>query len=350
MDLPLELKRVAFHYVDQKLDQPVYADQEVDLERLPPAIHAFLLDMVAEIWHAMDAGSTRSARFAAPDGPEEAAAVKSLIDALLQDEAAFFACSQRLAQLLRERSHPNASPGVLGVMSLRRLGDGKRFVALIKIRHRDQELVRLLSAGTPRLEVEQVQNVLLKDIQKGALIPHPEKPDYEVKVIDAQSRDDPAAYFTEKFLGCVSKKSDDLQVKKVVPALERFAQEKDLELAVEKLPQVIHKLKEQPEAITPQVLAETVAEEQLFGAGVEPEELIEYLDDVNLGDLDIPRDGFERKRKTGRKVVYRFTDLEFEGLEISGPPEVIAKILSASGEQVVFTLRTSRDGFKFGYQ
>ncbi len=347
MELPLKLERFAFHYVDMKLDRPVYAEQEVDLARLPEPIQEFLLAMVSEIWDAPDAGTTRSARFAES---QEASPARVCLETLLKDDGAFFAASRQIADLLRQRSHPSASPGVLGVMRLAHYETGKRFVALVKIRHRDEQLVRLEAPNLPRLDVERVQNVLRKEIQKGALLPHPDKDDYDVKVIDAQSREDPAAYFTEKFLGCYSKKSDDLQVRKLTPALERFAEERELSLAVERLPQVFQRLQDQPEDITAPVLAEAISEEGLFGEPVAPEEFSEYLDQVHLGDLDIPKEQFERKRKTARKVIYRFIDPELEGLEISGPPEVLSRILKAEGDQVIFTVSTDSGGFHFGYR
>lgn len=359
--LPLELERIAFHYVDPKQAGPVCSEQELDAAGLAPAIRDFLLGLAGAIWHAPDAGSTRSARFLPTPPPSEAPGAASheagqltdahqCLQAMLDDPAEFFPASRQLAVLLHARSHPNASPGVLAVLRLTRPSDGRAFIALAKVRHHDEELVRFVSGDLPRLGVEQVQDVLLKDIQKGALIPHPDKTEYDLKVIDAQSRDDPAAYFTEKFLGCSAKRSDDLQVKKLAPALEKFAQEKELPIKVEKLPQVLQELQQQPENVTPAALAQAAESQELFGEDFASEELVEYLVENRLGDLDIPQEQFQSKKKTVRRVIYRFLDPQYPGLEISGPPEAFAHILESQGEQITFKVITSPEGFKFGYQ
>jgi hypothetical protein len=341
----LQLDRFAVHYVDPGLDGPAFSAGE--LHAPPPEVEAFLLGLAAEIWNAPDSGATRSARFN-PES-EEARETQALLRAIAGEEEGFFSATRHLAELLHARSHPSASPGLLGVARLSDPEAGNSYAALLKIRYRDEALLRLRRGEAPLLEVQRVEDVLLKEIQKGAIYPHPEKADYDLKVIDAQSREDPAAYFTERFLGCVAKKSDDLQVKKLAPALEQFAEAKAIEIAVEKFPRLLQELKAQPEPVTPARLAEAVSAQEVFGPDFEPAELVEYLEENRLGDLDIPIEGFQRKRKGERRVVYRFTSPEYEGLEISGPPEAFEGILRAEGGQITFTIRTTSEGFRFGY-
>jgi len=348
MTLPLELKQFAYHYVDQKSEAPVFSEHEQPVVELPDAIQSFLLEMVAKIWDAPDAGSTRSARFVS--GEEGDPPARELLRQVCEEEDSFFEASCRLASLLHERSHPNASPGVLAVMRLERPEDGARFAALVKIRYKDVAFVRLNTGDRPRLEVEEVENILLREIQKGALYPHPDKSGYDLKVIDAQAREDPAAYFTEKFLGCTSKKSDELQVKKLAPVLERYAEEKEIELVVEKMDDVLHELRQQSENISLPVLVEAVAEQELFGDQFEEQDFEAYLEEQGLADLDIPVEEFQSNRRSSRRLVYRFIDPEYEGLEISGPPEAFQNVLSSENGLVTFKIQVTSDGFRFRYQ
>lgn len=347
MSFVFELQRFAYHYVDPRQPGPACSQAETDLAQLPLPIRFLLLEMAEQIWDSPDAGSTRSARFAV-----NVSEAHPLIETIRREEGEdeFFEASRQLAVLLHQRSHPKASPGLLGVMRLKNTEDGRVFAALVKIQHHDEEFVRVQAGELPQLEIAQVRAILRSEIQKGALIPHPAKEEYDVKVIDAQSREDPAAYFTEKFLGCVSKRSDDLQVRKVVPALERFAEQQEVPIAVEKLPQVIRDLQEQPANITPPVLAQVVAQGELFGEEFQPQKLVAFLEEQRLGDLDIPVEGFQQKRRRVRRIIYRFVDPQYDGLEISGPPEAFQKVLNNEGEEVTFVVRTSSEGFKFNYQ
>lgn len=349
MSAPLELARFAYHYVDPRLDGPVYSPQEQDVPALPPDILNFLLEMVSEIWDAPDAGSTRSARFAAPEEGQEAA-TRELIEAIRAGESGFYPASMQLAERLHAQSPANASPGLLGVLQLVRPEDGAEFIALLKIRHKDEAFVQVLTGDRPQLEVTRLENVLMRGIQKGAIHPHPDRPEYDLKVIDTQAREDPAAYFTEKFLGCASKQSDEHQIKKLVPFLERYADAKDLPIAIEKVSGVLQELRQQPANISAPVLAEVVAKQELFGDSFEESDFEVFLDDNDLGDLDIPAEEFHNNRRASRRLVYRFLDPEYEGLEISGPPEAFSHVLSSDGRLVTFTIQVTPDGFRFRYQ
>lgn len=350
MDVEFRLDRFAYHYVDPRSPEPVYSPAEQDMAAMPEAIQDFLFDLVAEIWDAPDAGSTRSARFAQNHERLGDSEARPWIEQALAGGEDFFAATRELAALLHRQSPQSASPGVLGVIRLVPVHDDRPTLALIKIRHRDEAFVHLGEGELPRLEVEQVERILLKDIQKGALAPHPEKSEYDLKVIDSQARDDPAAYFTEKFLGCDSKKSDDLQIKKLVPMLERYARERELPIAVEKVSGVIEGLRQQSENISAPVLAEVVAEQALFGDEFTGEDFTDYVEESELGELDIPAQEFQHNRRSPRRLIYRFVDPEYEGLEISGPPEAFSRVMSSKDGVVQFTITVTPDGFQFNYR
>lgn len=351
MDPEIQLNRFAYHYVDPQAAEPLFAAREQDVASLPEEIRAFLLSLAAEVWDAPDAGSTRSARFKFSDQEEaERQEARHLIEVALEGGDDFINVTCQLAELLHRQSPQTASAGLLGVMRLWDANNDQAYLALVKIRYRDEGFIRLSGDGLPELAIEQVERILLKDVQKGALYPHPDKPAYDLKIVDSQARDDPAAYFTEKFLGCDSKKSDDLQIKKLTPTLERYAQERDLPIVLDKVSQVISDLRQKNENISAGVLAEVVEEKQLFGTEFAAEDFQEFLEQSDLGKLDIPAEEFQHKRRSSRRLVYRFLDPEYEGLEISGPPEAFRQVLSSKGGEVVFEVRVTPDGFEFSYR
>jgi hypothetical protein len=355
MSLNLELSQLAVHYVDRSSPGPVYAPSEQDVEALHPTIVEFLLELVSKVWNAEDRGSTRSAHFETDDhegvGPSLA---KQYVDTIIQAEDGFFSISKDLAQHLYEQSPGTASPGLLAVVRLVKPDDGAILVALLKIRHKDESFVRVLGEALTQLKVEQVNNMLLQDIQKGAIIPHPHRDDYDLKLIDKVADNEPAKYFAEGFLGCRTKKSDEHQVKKLLPELRRYAREKDLPVMSERLPRVIADLQARETNVTTRVITEVVQENEVFGPDFQPDDLETYINqESDLGPVDIPPGRFVGRGKTGRtrrKITYTFRDPRFRGMTIGGPPEVLENVLSIEGDTVTFFLQTTRDGFDVRYE
>jgi hypothetical protein len=356
MSAAFELMRLAIHYVDRSADEPVYAPCEQDVAALHPAIAEFMTDLVLEVWEAPDTGTTRSGYFAPDDHPRLGPSfVKGRRDQLLRPgKDGFFTASRELAHHLHRRSHPRASPGLLAVMQFLAPGAGDPFAALLKIRHRDARFVRVLSDALTQLEVEQVENMLVHEIQKGAIIPHPHKPGYDLKVIDKQATDDPAVYFTESFLGCSTKKSDEHQVIRLVPEMRKYAALRELPVATEELPQVVAALQKQRGNVTTAVVARAIQERGALGPDFQPDDFQTYVDkESDLGPLDIP---IERLLKSGkqarhpRSFVYRFHDPHLSGITLSGPPDKLAQVLSVDGDTVTFHIETDRSGFSVGYR
>ncbi len=370
MDDTIQLDRFAYHYIDKAQDEPAYSVQEQDLDQLDETIKTFLVDMVAEIWNAPDEGSTRSGNFAEDDPEIGNSDAAPHLKILQSTPAEFFERTKKLAKLLQARTPGTASSGVLGVIRLLQKGPtqenegdekapDKVFVAVLKIRHTDETFVRLLTGQAPQLKVEEVRNLLLKDIQKGALYPHPEKSNYQLKVIDKQAREDPAVYFTKNFLGCIAKKSDEHQIRRIVPTLEKYAEVKEeqgeetkvLSLNSLKVPQVIAELQSYPGPVTTEVLAKKVKDQDLFGPNFQVDDFKNYIDTQSeVGKLDIPAKTFKARKTTGRRFIYTMKNPPYKGVQIIGPPDVLAKIISFDDNKVRFVLETTPNGFDVRYE
>lgn len=352
MTCPLALERLAFHYVDKSCPEPAFSSQAPEVALLDQTIQDFLVSLAAEVWEADDAGNTRSGRFAGDENPVlGASAARPLIETILNDPDGFFEASKGLATLLFQHSPGNASPGVLCLMRLFDPETKRPYAAVIKVRYRDERFVRLLTGDGPQLSVAQIDKMLLREVQKGALTPHPQRSNFDLKVIDKQQAGDPAVYFTERFLGCLTKKSDEHQVKSLAPELSRYAEQRGLEVAPEKFPAVIRALQAQPEVVTTQVLAAQVAGQGLFGEAFDVQDFEQFVEvESNLGELDIPSEKFGRTRSAPRRITYTFQSPPYRGLKISGPPEAFAQLLAHENGQVVFRVEVPPDGFDVDYE
>lgn len=352
MSLDLKLDRLAIHYVDKKTGRLEYAPVEQDVEKLHPTISDFLLKLVYEVLDAPETGATRSGRFASKISKQSSVPVaEESITKMLKGKDGFFGTSKRLALHLFDSTPQNASPGVLAVVRLVQPNKSQVYVAILKIRHKDESFVKVLGEALTRLEVEHVQNMLLQNIQKGAISPHPERDDYDLKVIDQQATDDPAIYFADSFLGCWTKKSDEHQVKKLLAELQQYGQDRGLPIRPDKLVGVITELQKTDTGITTNRLAEVVQEQRIFGSKFQPDDFKKHIDQSDLGALDIPGQRFRSRGKGAvpRECIYVFTDPRFKGLTVSGPPETLEKILTINGDTATFSIQTTRNGFNVKY-
>jgi hypothetical protein len=348
MSHSLELNRLAIHYVDKLSEKPAYAPRELNIQALDSTITDFLLKRVSEVWDALDAGPNCSAHFDKQSGPLVA---KRHVQTIIQGKGDFFGVSKELAQHLHQQLHVKASPGLLAVIRLVRPSDGKVFVALLKIRHKDEKIVKMLSEALTQLEVEHVKNMLLQDIQKGAIVPHPTRDSYDLKIVDKTGDGEPTQYFAS-FLGCRTKKSDEHQVKKLLPTLQEYAQVKNLRLSSEKLPLAIAALQKHAN-VTTKIIAKVVQENGVLDPDFQLGDLEKYINQQSaLGPVDIPRERFVGSGKGGtpRKIIYKFKAPPLlRGVTISGSPEAFENIISVKGDTVTFRLETTRDSFDVFY-
>jgi hypothetical protein len=363
--MELQIDQLAIHYLDPPNKLLLYSDAPEDVPGLPVDIRKFFLGIVNEVVDSDDAGPTYSAKFLPPVDPPDPTSVNGLVQALLSAPAAFFDKSKAIAQCLYAASPPVAPPGVLAVIALHDQGDDqKKYACLVKVRYEDRNFVALTDASLTELTVEEIKHMLLDQIQKGAIIPHPDRADYHLKLIDKQVTGEPAVYFKDTFLGCRTKISDENQVRGIIPALEMFARVHEIAVRTEKLPALITALQTaKPEVETTAQgevaavvktaeVAAAAVDVQLFSAPVVKDELEEFIkNDLNIGPIDIPQRSFNRKGKRGkaRKMSYVLRDPQYKGVVISGPAGVLSRILSVQGDAATFTVKTNINGYTIDY-
>lgn len=349
----LQLIQVAVHYIDKTSGKLELAPAAINVAALSPEIVKFFTDLAADVWDSEDTGSNRSAHFHADDHPTPSL-VKQHFHDLNGPGNAFFDTTKILASSLFEKSPGSASPGLLAVLQFQHISDAKVFIALLKIRHKDESFIRLASKMLTQLDVETVEYMLLSNLQKGAIIPHPTRDDYDLKIVDkVVSGQEPAQYFSEAFLGCIAKRSDEHQIKKLLPEIQRFARAKNLELRPKKLPVVVAKLQQRDQDVTTPLLAEVVEEEQLFGTDFVKRDFETYINqESDLGQVNIPKEQFRTrgKRKRQRRITYKFTGRDLRGVTITGPAELLQDIVTFEGDNAVFRITTTPDAYDVTYE
>jgi hypothetical protein len=353
MDDKFQLNRLAVHYIDKKNQNLEIAKSEQNVQDLDPVVVDFINKLINEVWAAEDKGRVNSANFTQSDPSlqlthQQVALIKS-------DENCFFQASVKLAHHLYAKSPGSASAGLLGVVRLVRSGTHDVMIALLKIQVKNEKFVKLRSATLTQMTVEDVENLLLEDIQKGAIYPHPERPKYDLKVIDKQMPNDAARYFSERFLGCKPKQSDEHQVKRLIPTLEAFAEKTGTTLINEKLPKLIVDLRKQGADITTSLVAQIVEEDDILDGNFDRKDFIDFVrDEGELGEIDITKKSFDR-RGTGERYIprefsFEFTDPKYRGVKITGSAEILEGIRTSDGDTVTFTIRTTCNGFKVKYE
>lgn len=246
MATQFELNHLVFHYlgIEDDRDEPGtrrkysrQAGQLQEIDALPPVILDHLLDLIAATWQRPDKGVACSARFEQEPEDEDAKLVAGYLAAIKRDvwsiSAAsasaqewfqarqhFLALSQQIDTRLYDVTPLGASPGLLMVADFTPSGRTDRHLALLKIRHDDARLVRILQDSLTDLEVEEVDMILTKEVLKGAIWPHPSRADYDLKIVDYQARGRPPAhFFAGAFLGCRAKEPDARQAARVSEVL-----------------------------------------------------------------------------------------------------------------------------------
>ena len=351
----LQLLRLAVHYVDRKTNRILLAPSEQDVSSFDSTIVDFFSKIITDVSSEKDTGYHRSASFMPDDDTlTDPVTIHHDVESILDSDTAFFNTSRNLANRLYQKSPGTASSGLLATVKFQRLSDGREFVAILKIPHKDGRFVKVLETALTQLEVEQVQNMLSDSIQKSAIIPHPYRTDYDLKVVDKQVTDDPAQYFTFNFIGCRAKKSDEHQIKELIPEFYRFSRDRNVALRTERIPRVINALRSEQNPITTTTLARVVDEQGLFEGGVPRSDFSLFIDTQStLGPIDIPVSRFNAKGKGGNKprgLVYKFEGPRYNGLTIAGPSEIFENIVEMEGDRVVIRVETTRDGLTIKYE
>jgi len=345
----IQLLRFTYHFVDKAMNLLHYSESETEIRTLNITMIDFLETLTNKLWDAQDSGNTVSGHF---NTGVPGSRAQPLIHAILENPDTILENSKKLADLLFQVSPNNASRGILVVILCRDTNTDQKYVAIYKIKCEDEQVIKILSGDNlPEITVEEVQNILFKELQKGALIPHPDKQQYDLKVTDLQSAE-PRKYFGSTFLGCTTKKSDELQVKKLVPELVKFAEDHEIQVRTEKIPTVLAALGRTDGNVTIPVIEKIIETEQLYDDGYSREAFTNYAEqsshlknfDVDAGTLASKKNGDPRKMK------YVIRDPELQGIVISGPIESIQKITSKGGDIVLIHIEVSEANIRIKYE
>jgi hypothetical protein len=275
-----------------------------------------------------------------------------LIDGILEHPEMLFENSKKLAELLYQVSPNTASRGILVVILCRETNSDQEYVAIYKIKCEDEKVIKIIAGGNlPEITVEEVSNILFKELQKGALIPHPDKQHYDLKVTDLQSAE-PRKYFGTTFLGCTTKKSDELQIKKLVPELIKFAADNGIQVETDKLPIVIASLGRTEGNVTIPKIEEAIEAEKLYDDNYSRAAFTAYAEQSShINNFDVePEKLVSKKNGEPRRIKYIIRDPELHGIVISGPIEAMRKIRSTSGDVVMIQLEVEEADLKIAYE
>jgi Nucleoid-associated protein len=332
------VERIALHLVDRQLSCPRFSPHEVDLAAFTrlddlEAIESFFFGHLTEVWTASEGSRTRAATFG------QMADMRHYYDELTHDISQFFLRSCTMAQRLYDVSHGlRTSPGLLMILWVRKTGDPRPFLTLFKMDpgRTDKITLRIDAAGEILLDlavhhIEQTLPDTSDRVLKWAVIPHPTRHTFDVKVKDKEGGADLAQYFMT-FLGCEARSTEKQQVQSLLEALPAYAQDyhahEDWETGVR---EVIKELESAP-IITPEVVTKKVQELNVF-EGFQVEAFRSTLANFKAADLDIS------------PKVLRATKIEYElpsGILIRGPiaaMESFVKPIPQNGD-IEFRIRT----------
>jgi hypothetical protein len=345
----IQLLRFAYHFVDKASNTISYSETEQAISTLNITIIDFLETLTNKLWDAEDSGNTVSGQF---NNGLPASRARPLIHGILENPDTILDNSRKLADLLFQVSPANASRGILVVIYCRDTNSELKYVAIYKIKCEDEQVIKILSGeNLPEITVDEVSNILFKELQKGALIPHPDKLQYDLKVTDSQSAE-PRKYFGSTFLGCTTKKSDELQIKKLVPELVKFAKENDVQVKTENIPAVLAALGRTEGNITIPVIEKVIETEKLYDENYARDAFTNYAEQsTHLKDFDVEASKLASKKNGDpRKMKYVLRDPELEGVVISGPIEAMQKISSKEDGFVIIRIEVAESDVKIKYE
>ncbi|MCX6082381.1 MAG: nucleoid-associated protein [Chloroflexi bacterium] len=344
----IQLQRFAYHFVDKASNYFSYSENETDISTLNITIVDFLETLTNKLWDAEDSGNTVSGVF---NSGVPASRARPLIHAILENPDTILDNSKQLADLLYQVSPTNASRGILVVILSRDTNTDQRYVAIYKIKCEDEKVIKILSGDNlPEITVEEIRNILFKELQKGALIPHPDKLQYDLKVTDLQSAE-PRKYFGATFLGCTTKKSDELQIKKLVPELVKFAGDNEIQVKTEKIPAVLAALGRTAGNVTIPIIEKIIESEKLYDDNYSREAFTNYAEQSShLKNFDVEATKLvSKKNGEPRKMRYVIRDPELSGIVISGPIDAMQKIRTTNGDKVVIQIEIFESDLKIKF-
>ena len=263
------------------------------------------------------------------------------------DRSQFFSSTCEMAKQLYVASPNTASKGLLMVLMFSVAGDDKKFLGLLKMDPGKKEAVTLVEDKEGNilldLAVKTINQVLpdpSEKILKWAIIPHPTRSAFDLKVKDEQSGTDRALYFM-KFLGCEEKPSAVEQTRVLVDVLQTFTKENaprglDCRSAVNR---IVEKISESNETITIDSVLTTVKESNTFKEFDEIS-LKRKFDEARVPDLCIPPEKF-------RDINIQY--ILSNGITIKGPRESMENYIKVETKDsgiVIIQIETTPDYVK----
>ncbi|MEI7848666.1 MAG: nucleoid-associated protein [Chloroflexota bacterium] len=345
----IQLQRFAYHFVDKASNSLNYSESEKEISTLNITIIDFLETLTNKLWDAEDSGNTVSGLF---NIGVTASRARPFIQAILENPDTILNNSKKLADLLYQVSPSNASRGILVVILCRDTNSDQRYVAIYKIKCEDENVIKILAGDNmPEITVEEVRNILFKELQKGALIPHPDKQQYDLKVTDLQSAE-PRKYFGSTFLGCTTKKSDEFQIKKLVPELVKFAKDNGIQVMTDKIPVVIAALGRTEVNVTIPIIEKIIEIEKRYDDGYSREAFTNFAEQSNnIKNFDVDASKLvSKKNGDPRRMTYAVRDPELDGIVISGPIVAMQKIRTTNGDKIVIQFEVFESDLKIKYE
>jgi len=343
MSTEFNIDHVALHFVDTGLDGPILSKKEIDLNSTKrpddlKILHSFFKDHLKRIWLDKESQKTCAASF------KEASDIRDFYTRITTNGSEFFTCTCEMARQLYVASPNTASRGLLMVLLFRVAGDDEKYLGLLKMDPGRKDAVTLGEDDNGNilldLAVRTINQVLpdpSEKILKWAIIPHPARRTFDLKVKDEQSSADRAMYFM-KFLGCEEKPSAIEQSSVLVEVIQNFTKEfapKELDCRAT-TDSLVEKIAESDAIITVESVVETVRESDNF-INFDEANLRKKFEEANILDLCIPPEKFR-----DAKIQYKLPN----GIIIKGPREAMEnyiKVESNDNGIVIIRIETTAD-------
>jgi nucleoid-associated protein YejK len=332
------VERIALHLVDRSLSEPRFSRREIDLSAYDrpedrQALAEFFAGHLEDVWKAEESLRTRTA-FLDADSQ-----VKSCYLELLGNLDRFFDISHHLAQRLHDVSKGvTSAKGLLMVIWFQRQGYEQPFLGLFKMDHGPAEKIILHMEEAEEflldLAVQHIDQALPDPggrVQKWAVLPHPNRPAFDVKVKDETSSSEPAQFFM-KFLGAKATLSEKRQAGVLLEAMHAYAEKRHPgQDWKEALIEAADRLEKYP-VITPAVVVQ-VMEETSGMENFQRDKFLSILAGMNASDLNISSAALRSS-----KILYSLPS----GIILRGPRQVmesLVELVAVDGE-TEFRIRT----------
>ena len=344
MGVEFNVDRVALHFVDTDSDGPRLSTNEINLQSLGQndnikILSDFFKGHLEKIWLDKESKKTCAATF------KVSSEIHKLFKDIVEDATQFFKCTCDMAQQLYDTSPNTASKGILMVLLFSVAGEPSSFLGLLKMDPGRKDAITLGEDKDGNvlldLAVRTIKQALPdprgEKILKWAVIPHPSRRAFELKVKDEQGGSDRAKYFM-KFLGCDERPSAIEQSQVMVDVLHDFAKENLTKGLDYKIPvnSIVERIAESDTEITLDTVVKSVQQSGAFDR-FDKDKLERKFEEADAKDICIPP---EKLRDI--KIQYKLTS----GITIKGPRsamESYLKIEKKDNGKIVIQIESTSD-------